>query len=57
LIADALPLALKTSATLYDALYVVVAIQKGTQVLTGDQPMCNAFAKLGCCTHIGDFSL
>ncbi len=52
LIADALVLALKTNATLYDALYVVIAIRQETQVLTADGPMCNAFASVSRCTHI-----
>jgi predicted nucleic acid-binding protein len=57
LVGEALPLALETSATLYDALYVVIAIRRDMQVLTADRPMCNAFASLKRCTHLADFVL
>ena len=53
----AMQLSLKHAGSFYDAIYVALAIREDVQVVTSDRSMCNAFAKLGCCTHIEDLSL
>ena len=56
LIEEALALALKTSGTAYDALYVVMSLRKGVPFVTGDKPVCDTFAGFGQSQHISDFA-
>jgi len=53
--ADAMNLAVKHDGSYYDALYVALAIQDDIKVVTADEPMMNAFAKLDRCIHVKDF--
>lgn len=57
LTAEAMNLAVKHHGSYYDALYVALALREGINLVTADTPMCNAFAKAGCCIHIQDFAL
>lgn len=43
------------SGTFYDALYLALAIREDLKVLTADEPMTVAFAKLGRTVWLGDF--
>jgi predicted nucleic acid-binding protein len=54
LAAPALQLALGHSATFYDALYVALAARDDLQVLTADDRMVSAFAKLDRVVRLAD---
>jgi predicted nucleic acid-binding protein len=51
----AMQLAATHMATFYDALYMSLAIREGCPVLTADQPMVTAFAKLNRTLHLASF--
>jgi predicted nucleic acid-binding protein len=53
---EALDLALRHSATFYDSLYVALAIRQDLRVLTADQPMCDAFARLERTVHVASLA-
>ena len=44
LVCDALKLALRTGRTVYDCLYVALAVQKNTIMVSGDQRLVNALS-------------
>lgn len=44
------------AGTFYDALYLALAIREDLKVLTADEPMTTAFAKLDRTLHLADFS-
>jgi predicted nucleic acid-binding protein len=41
---DALAIALSTGRTVYDAMYVALAVQRDTSVITADERLVNALA-------------
>jgi predicted nucleic acid-binding protein len=52
---EALRLALLHNATFYDALYLALAEREDLLVLTADNPLVNAFARLARTHWLGDF--
>ncbi len=51
----AVTLALDHMGAFYDSLYIALAIREDLKVLTADQRMVNAFAKLDRTVWLGDF--
>ena len=49
---DALELALRTGRTVYDCLYLSVAVRTGSPLLTADKRLVNALAKTPLSRHI-----
>jgi predicted nucleic acid-binding protein len=43
------------SGTFYDSLYLALAVREDLKVLTADDRMTTAFAKLGRTVRLGDF--
>jgi predicted nucleic acid-binding protein len=50
-------LAVTHMATFYDALYVALAVRENLKVITADERMVNAFAKLDRAIPLADFRL
>jgi len=49
---DALELALRTGRTVYDCLYLAVAVRTGSPLLTADKRLVNALAKTPVAAHV-----
>jgi len=55
LVDEALHLTMLTGGAFYDALFVALAQREDADVVTADERMINAFAKIGRCVHVKDF--
>lgn len=56
LASQAIRLTTQHMATFFDALYVALALREDLIVLTADEPMTRAFARLGRTLHLSDFN-
>ncbi|MBN2450532.1 MAG: type II toxin-antitoxin system VapC family toxin [Lentisphaeria bacterium] len=52
LISMALPLALRTGRTVYDCLYLALAVTRGAILITGDQRLANALSGTPLAAHV-----